>query len=257
MIDELNQLMTTELTYASFNAQRTASSLTIGPVLHTSPAGIPYLVDASRPDSEYYNRAVIPANFESLDEELATLPITVQAVELLIPQQTEAVFSALRRFKFIPLASLCYLTTAPTSTKPEHNVVQLRPDQTDDFFDLVELSGASFSPEKRNATRKFYCNDTFRCFVAYDQHDKPAAWATMYVSKDTAFLANAFTLPAFRGTGYHAALLSERVRIASTLGLDDLYTDVQPATQSHRNCQRSGFRLLTVNSIWKRAGTDD
>ena len=134
----------------------------------------------------------------------------------------------------------------------EYNVVELRPDQREYFFDLLELSGAAFPSEKRSASRHFYCTEAFRCLVAFDADDQAAGWATMYVDDGTAFLANAFTLPEHRGKGTHSTLLSARLNLASQLQLTYAFTDVEPASQSHRNCERSGFGLLSVNSIWKR-----
>ena len=40
--------------------------------------------------------------------------------------------------------------------------------------------------------------------------------------------------------------------MASELGLAQAYTDVEPMSQSHQNCSRLGFQLLSANLIWKR-----
>jgi N-acetylglutamate synthase-like GNAT family acetyltransferase len=131
-------------------------------------------------------------------------------------------------------------------------VRELQPDQRDLFFDLLELSGASFPQAKRRTTNQFYCTTEFRCFVAFDSTNQPAGWATMYVGDGVAFLANAYTLAAYRGKGAHSSLLHARLQLACEMQLTHVFTDVEPASQSHRNCERCGFRLLSVNSIWTR-----
>ena len=177
---------------------------------------------------------------------------------LLKLQQTEENSACLLNAGFVPAQSLCYLVAVPETTpSTEYTVLELRPDQRDYFFDLLELSGASFPAEKRNASRHFYCTEAFRCLVALDAADRPAGWATMYVGGGAAFLANAYTLPERRRQGFHSALLAARLNLASQLQLTHAFTDVEPASQSHRHCERCGFRLLSVNAIWKRTHNEE
>ena len=257
MIAELHSLLESELSYAYFNARRTTDATTDGTILRGRHQGVPYIIDTSRPRSEYYNRAVIPPDVTALADFVQQLPVSVQAIELLFPQQTETNVSCLLKAGFAPASSLCYLAATPESTPSlEWNVVELGPNQTDYFFDLLELGGTSLSDKRRSNSSRFYCNEEFRCFVAYDSDAEPAGWATMYVGKENAFLANAFTLPEHRGRGCHSALLSARLNLASKLQLTQAFTDVEPASQSHRNCLRCGFRLLSVNNIWRRIHKD-
>jgi len=253
LIAELNSLLEAELNYAYFNAKRTAANSNDGSISKARFKGVPYITDSRRPQIEYYNRAVLPADFTSLEDVVEKLSASVQAIELLIPQQTEDNFSCLLNAGFAPASNLCYLVATPCETPIQNfNVVELRSDQRDYFFDLLELSGASFSPEKRIASSRFYCSEEFRCFVAYDSKNEPAGWATMYLDDRSAFLGNAFTLPEHRRRGVHTSLVTARLNIASRLHIAQAFTDVEPASQSHSNCLRSGFRLLSVNNIWKR-----
>lgn len=256
LISELKSLAEAELNYAYFNAQRTSGVPTDGKINRSRANGVLQISDSSRPDSTYYNRAVVLPDEETIVGVLQRLPGTVQALELMLPQQNEEVFTCLQNAGFSPMASLCYLrANLDLASTPQCKVVELLPDQRDYFFDLLELSGAKFPTQKRSVVERFYCTERFRCFVAYDSQDRPAGWATIYIDRGTAFLANAFTFEEFRGRGFHSALLSTRLELARSLKLEHAFTDVEPASQSHRNCLRLGFSLLSVNSIWRRNST--
>jgi len=75
----------------------------------------------------------------------------------------------------------------------------------------------------------------------------------MHVEDKVAFFGNSFTLPQFRRSGTHSALLAARLNDAADLGLEVAYTDVEFRSQSHYNCERAGFRTLTVNTVWSSA----
>jgi len=225
VISELTSLLDAELSYACFNAQRTSGGAPADAISISNTGNVYFITDSSRPQSPYYNRAVVHPEAASLVETLREVPSNVRAVELLFPQQTKQNFGCLLDAGFKPANSLCYLTAIPTKIAVgDMSVKELRTDQRDYFFDLLELSGASFPQEKRDATRDFYCTESFRCFVAYDASDQPAGWATMYVNNGTAFLANAFTLVDHRRKGTHSALLSTRLNIASQLQLPHAFT---------------------------------
>ena len=253
MLVKLKLLFEAELRYAYFNARRTAFGTTNDAISVSYGKSFGHIEDLSRSQSEYYNRVVVHPDAASVAEILKQIPLTSLAIELVIPQQTNQNFTCLLNAGFRPSNSLCYLVAHPSSTTSMGmDVRELQSDQRDFFFDLLELSGASFPPEKRRATSHFYCSDEFRCFVAFDSTNRPIGWATMYVCNEMAFLANAYTLPSHRAKGAHTALLNARLDLASRLQLPYAFTDVEPASQSHRNCDRRGFRLLSVNTIWTR-----
>jgi len=253
MIDDLNALLHAELRYAYFNARRTASEAAPTGIVLADSAEVPHVLDSGRPDNVYYNRAVVPPTCGCVAEVLDTLSAAVQAIELLFPQQTETNFASLLNARFRPVSSLCYLEATPSAVAGDsQRVVELGPDERDEFFDLLELSGVSYNRDRRNRTAGYYCTSQFRCFVAHAPDGKPAGWGTMFVDSGTAFLANAFTLLQYRASGIHSALLAARLEAAHATGLKVAYTDVEPGSQSHRNCRRSGFDLLSVNSVWTR-----
>ena len=268
MIEQLRRLAETELKYAAFNAQRTNAKGDSSCIVLAAEARAPYLIDTSRPENPYYNRAVVLPDNEGLDTTIQELPAQIQSVELPLTQQSESHFATLLDLGFMPHSSLHYLgavaaetgvpkigipETANGETAPfQHEIRQLGDHQAEYFLGLLEQSGVTMSHEKRTATRQFYCTKTFRCFVAYTKEGQATGWATMFVTDDVAFLANAYTISDFRRRGYHSSLLSARLAKASQLGLKQVYTDVEPMSQSYQNCTRSGCTLLSTNLIWVR-----
>jgi hypothetical protein len=109
----------------------------------------------------------------------------------------------------------------------------------------------TFDAERRAAKRRYYCTDQFRAYVARAA-GAVAGWATMFVGAGFVFFGNAYTLPPFRRSGAHRALLVARLADAATLGAAMAYTDVEHQSQSHMNCERAGFRTISINTIWAR-----
>ena len=73
-----------------------------------------------------------------------------------------------------------------------------------------------------------------------------------YDCRPKTFFGNAYTLPEFRGTGVHTALLIARLNAAFELGVAVVYTDVEHQSPSHSHCERAGFRPLTITTIWAK-----
>ena len=254
LLESYRMLVSAELNYAYFNALRTTPDLSGEGIKLVNSGKISFLVDSSKPGSPYFNRAVLPPDLESLESEIKKLPTEISGIEVMMPQQTEVISKLLMAAGFVPGYSLCYLV-AKTAEKVAvaHEVVRLGPDQTDEFFDLLDLSGAAFTKEKRELKQSFYCTDQFRCYVARNELGQSTGWGTMYVSDGIGFLANSFTLPEFRCQGFQTALLHTRLNESLDLKLDCAFTDVEPGTQSHQNCERAGFQLLSNNVIWQRS----
>ena len=257
LLDSYLSLIEAEQDYAVFNAHRTCSGQSdadaIGRTVHRSFSCI---LDPSRPENAYYNRAVLLPSTEAVTRpQFSDLPSSVRGVEILIAQQTEATSKALIDAGFFPGPSLCYLATEPEKARPlNHCVKRFDSDQTGEFFDLLELGGAEFPEAKRQMKKDFYCSEQFRCHVSYTETGDPTGWATSFLCGDdeSAFLANAFTLPEFRRQGFHAALIQARLNELITLGRKRAYTDVVAGSQSHSNTERLGFRIVTNNHIWIR-----
>jgi len=78
----------------------------------------------------------------------------------------------------------------------------------------------------------------------------PAATAILYVADNVGYCADATTHPAFRGRGLQTALLHRRIADASAAGVDFVCSGADFLSQSHRDMERAGMRVLFVRSLW-------
>ncbi len=246
------ELVGAEMRFAAFNARRTCAGTGAG-IASGSAAAYEWLVDPSRPTSAYYNRASLRPG-ATLDEALVeTLPAAIRALETTPSHLDSDVAARLRGRGFAPAYALCYLACRPARARIGANAVErLVPGQADFFFDLLQLEGVEFDAQKRATKRGYYCTAQFHAYIVRAGDGRVAGWATMFVDGRSAFFGNSFVLAEFRRGGNHAALLAARQNAAAELDLEIAYTDVEFGSQSHENCERAGFRMLTVNTIWTR-----
>lgn len=73
---------------------------------------------------------------------------------------------------------------------------------------------------------------------------EPAAAANWIVEGDMGFLANAATRPAFRRRGLHSALIRFRLKRCAEEGCTFALYNAETGTNSQRNAERHGFRVL-------------
>jgi GNAT superfamily N-acetyltransferase len=252
MVDRLAEA---ELDSARFNARRTTTARDETVIRRITDDDFHRIADPTHPGSAYYNRAVCRRREALTEARLGSLPDTVMAVEVppeLLDPGTAAV---LLKLGFQPSESRCYLTASAhvaASAKPAATIDPWPHERADDFMDLLAIEGVEFTPETRERKRPFYCTDEFMTFVSTNADGVACAWATMYRTGSTAFLANAFTRPEFRRQGHQTALLHARLHHAAALGLGDVFTDVEHGSQSHMNTDRVGFRTATITTIWAR-----
>lgn len=72
--------------------------------------------------------------------------------------------------------------------------------------------------------------------------------------RDCAALFAGSTLAAFRGRGYHRALIKERIARARGGGARLLRATAKPGSVSERNLHRCGFETLYTRVLWERTG---
>jgi GNAT superfamily N-acetyltransferase len=249
------RLAASELSYAKFNADRT----TTGDPLATlgSTDTLSFISDASRPTNSYYNRAWCSTANACCESELAALPSTTVAVELVPHALNDSSAIALTEFGLRPSYSLTYLShSLEQLDTPSAMVDRFDSSQVDTFLDLLELEGAQFPTAIRSEKRRFYCTDTFNCFGVRSEEGSFVAWSTAHIAGDTAFFGNTFVVPEYRGRGYQRQLLSARLLHAKERGVAIVFTDVEPNSQSQTNCERAGFRTVSTNTIWVRTKTN-
>jgi GNAT superfamily N-acetyltransferase len=73
---------------------------------------------------------------------------------------------------------------------------------------------------------------------------EPVAAAAMNIAGGVAHLYGDATLPSARRAGWHSALIRARLAAAQEQGCQIAMASVLPGSQSHRNYERAGFRLL-------------
>jgi GNAT superfamily N-acetyltransferase len=253
LADMLAWLPSAEMAVAHFNALRTSAVEPQPGIQRHSTGDFETLVDPSRPRSSYYNRAVALRPQALTKASLRALPAGIVGLELGPGLLTPEVGAVLRAAGFEPAYPLCYLGTVPAADDTVYaNVLRLQAHQRDEFLDLLQLSGVDFPPDRRASKQHHYCTEQFQAFVAKAADGAPCGWATLFMQGDTGFLGNAFTLPGHRRSGVHQAMLGARLQAAAQAGAAVVFTDVEHGSQSHLNCERAGFRTLTVTTIWER-----
>jgi hypothetical protein len=83
---------------------------------------------------------------------------------------------------------------------------------------------------------------------------RPAAAAVLFVHEGVGYLANASTVPAFRGRGAQAALIRRRLADAAAAGCELVAALTTVAGQSQRNLERGGLRVLANRAVWRVLG---
>jgi GNAT superfamily N-acetyltransferase len=80
---------------------------------------------------------------------------------------------------------------------------------------------------------------------------RPAAAAALFVEHGIGHLANASTLPHFRGRGCQTALIERRLRDAAAAGCSRASVVAAWGSQSHRNLVKAGFRTAYTKAVWR------
>ncbi len=78
------------------------------------------------------------------------------------------------------------------------------------------------------------------------------ATSAMDVRDGCSALFAASTLPAFRGRGWHLALIADRIARAREAGARFMRATARPGSTSERNFHRCGFTTLYTRTLWER-----
>lgn len=99
------------------------------------------------------------------------------------------------------------------------------------------------------AVRVLIGKSHFRCYLAcVDQ--VPAALGILHVADGVGSMANALTIPAFRGRGCQIALLQRRIHDAAQMGCNLLVSQCRPGSSSQNNQMRVGFKIAGTKAWW-------
>lgn len=80
---------------------------------------------------------------------------------------------------------------------------------------------------------------------------QPAAAAALFIQHGIGHLANASTMPGYRGRGCQAALIERRLQDAAAAGCSRASVVAMWDSQSHRNLARAGFRTAYTKAVWR------
>jgi len=80
---------------------------------------------------------------------------------------------------------------------------------------------------------------------------RPAAAAALFIHNGIGHLANASTMPAYRGRGCQTALIERRLHDAAAAGCSRASVVAMWNSQSHWNLARAGFRTAYTKAVWR------
>jgi hypothetical protein len=89
-----------------------------------------------------------------------------------------------------------------------------------------------------------------RLYVAYVD-GRPAGAGALYIADGIGHLANAATITELRGRGAQTALIRRRIRDAATAGCTLVSSGAATCSQSVRNLERAGLRVVYVKTAWR------
>jgi GNAT superfamily N-acetyltransferase len=131
-------------------------------------------------------------------------------------------------------------------------VREVRPGEMDRFLDLYQdgFGLARLDEGEKRVVRRWLERESglHLCIACVD--GAPAGVGILYVKDGRALLADAATLPGFRGQGCHGALIRHRISQAAERGCDFLTSFVAFGSASHRNLERAGLRVAYTKAMW-------
>jgi GNAT superfamily N-acetyltransferase len=148
-----------------------------------------------------------------------------------------------------PIGFHTVLYGEPSRLEADPRVREIGPDEAELFADVL-LRGHGVPDEvPRSHIARWAENPTSRLFVA--EVDGVPAAAGALVLGDVANLANASTLPEFRGRGLQSALIRARIGAAAAAGSELVCAGASWASQSQRNLERAGLRIAYTKTVWR------
>jgi GNAT superfamily N-acetyltransferase len=134
-------------------------------------------------------------------------------------------------------------------------VREVQPNEIDLFLDLYQ-DGFELPRLKNNEKEAVLSwlgrakSRLYLCIAHVD--DVPAGVGILYMENRIGLLADATTLPDFRGRGFHTAMIHHRIAQAEKRGCDLLTSFVEFGSTSHLNLERAGLRVAYTKSMWWR-----
>jgi hypothetical protein len=91
-------------------------------------------------------------------------------------------------------------------------------------------------------------SNLYLCIAHLD--DLPAGVGVLYMENGIGLLADATTLPNFRGRDCHTSMIHHRIAQAHKQNCDLLTSFVEFGSTSHLNLEKAGLRVAYTKSMW-------
>lgn len=140
-----------------------------------------------------------------------------------------------------------------TPSQEQIKVREVQPNEIDMFLDLYQdgFGLPRLIHKEREAVLAWLerAKSSLYLCVAYVD-DLPAGVAILYMENGIGALADAATLPEFRGMGCHTAMIHHRIAQAAKQNCDLLTSFVEFGSRSHLNLEKAGLRVAYTKSMW-------
>jgi hypothetical protein len=139
------------------------------------------------------------------------------------------------------------------SVSEQIKIREIQSNEVDLFLDLYQdgFGLPRLNSRERDAVLSWFERakpNLYLCLAQVD--DIPAGVGVLYMENGVGLLADAATLPAFRGIGCHSAMIHHRIAHAKKQECDLLTSFVEFGSTSHFNLERAGLRVAYTKSMW-------
>ena len=147
------------------------------------------------------------------------------------------------------------LPATPSPKAPDIGILQPPPDTEE--FSTVMLTGHGLSEDQLTKAVPLHMPmaavEGVTLYLA-TVGGRPAAAAALFIEHGIGHLANASTMPGYRGRGCQTALIERRLQDAAAAGCSRACVVAAWGSQSHRNLVRAGFRTAYTKAVWRIGG---
>jgi GNAT superfamily N-acetyltransferase len=148
-----------------------------------------------------------------------------------------------------PIGFQSVLYAEPERFEADARVREIGQDEAEVFADVLLRGHGVPDDVSRSHVGRWAGNPSSRLYLA--EVDGVPAAAGALVLGEVANLANASTLPEFRGRGLQSALIRARIDAAAMSGAALVCASASWDSQSQRNLERAGLRVAYTKTVWR------
>jgi hypothetical protein len=142
---------------------------------------------------------------------------------------------------------------AQSSSNEQIKIREVQPNEVDLFLDLYQAGFGlpGLKHQEREAVLAWLQRAKSNLYLCLAHlGGLPASVGVLYMDNGIGLLADAATLPEFRGKGCHTAMIHHRITRAKKQNCDLLTSFVEFGSTSHLNLERAGLRVAYTKSMW-------